>query len=74
MQEFALYKEKILRLQYLEGQSQLIVVTPHYIDVLRIRRGMKAGNISEQHTGAVVGLFGLVPYKLTGGHFKDNPL
>lgn len=41
--------------------------------MLKIKRGMKAGNLSEQHTGSIVGLYGLVPYKLTGGHYKDNP-
>ena len=73
VQEFSIYQQKILKVLYLEGQQQLLVVTANFIDVLRIKRGVKAGNISESHTGSIIGLYGLVPYKLTGGHYKDNP-
>lgn len=49
------------------------MVCDNYIDVLRIKRGVKAGNIFETHTGAIIGLYGLVPYKLTKGAYKDSP-
>ena len=49
------------------------MVTGNFIDVLRVKRGLKAGNIMESHTGAIVGIYGLVPFKLTGGHYRDTP-
>ena len=44
--------------------SQLVVFTANYIDVLRIKRGIKAGNIADSHSGAIIGLYALIPAKL----------
>lgn len=57
----------------MEGLNYLFVVTGNFIDVLRVKRGLKAGNIMESHTGSIVGIYGLVPFKLTGGHYRDTP-
>ena len=73
VQEFQLYQKKILNLTYLEGLNYLFVVTESSIDVLRVKRGLKAGNIMESHTGSIIGIYGLVPFKLTGGHYRDTP-
>ena len=62
-----------MNLTYLEGLNYLFVVTGNFIDVLRVKRGLKAGNIMESHTGSIVGIYGLVPFKLTGGHYRDTP-
>lgn len=40
--------------------------------MLKINRGIKAGNVLEAHTDSVVGLYGLVPYKITQGRYKDT--
>ena len=48
-------------------------MTESSIDVLRVKRGLKAGNIMESHTGSIIGIYGLVPFKLTGGHYRDTP-
>jgi hypothetical protein len=36
-------------------------VTEGFIDVLRIKRGIKAGNVLDAHTGSIIGLYAQVP-------------
>ena len=49
------------------------MVTANFIDVLKIKRGLKAGNITEAHTGPIIDLYSLIPYKLTDKKYKDTP-
>ncbi|EGR30566.1 WD repeat protein, partial [Ichthyophthirius multifiliis] len=73
IQEFHLYQQKILSIEIIENLQQLLVVTANFIDVLRIKRGVKAGNITEAHTGPIIDLYALIPYKLTDKKYKDTP-
>ena len=68
-----MYSKKLLGLEYLSGQSLLIVAGDNFIDVVHIKRGLKAGNIKDAHSGPIIGLFGLVPYKITEGYYKEPP-
>lgn len=56
-----------------EQIQSLMVVTANFIDILRIKRGIKAGNVTEAHTGPIIGLYALIPYKLTEKKYKDSP-
>lgn len=48
-QEFKLYEERVISLTYMtEGEKNIIIVgTKHFIDVLKIKRGVKAGNLQD---------------------------
>lgn len=76
IQEFALYQQRILRIEIIDidkNVQAIMVVTAHFIDILRIKRGVKAGNISEAHTGPIIDIYALIPFKLTEKKYKDTP-
>lgn len=50
-----------------------MVVTSNFIDILKIKRGLKAGNVTEAHTGPIIDLYALIPYKLTDKRYKESP-
>ena len=37
----------------------ILIITDNFIDVLRSKRGIKAGNFLDTHRGSVVGLIGV---------------
>ncbi|KAL4445096.1 hypothetical protein ABPG74_018824 [Tetrahymena malaccensis] len=73
IQEFALYQQKILKIEIIEHSQSLMIATSNFIDILRIKRGLKAGNVSEAHTGPIIDLYALIPFKLTQKKYKESP-
>lgn len=41
---------------YVENTQQLLIFTDSFIDVLRMKRGIKAGNLLDVHKGPIIGL------------------
>ncbi len=52
----------------------LLIVTTNFIEIRRVKRGIKVGNLSDAHTGPIIGVYGLIPYKLTNKKYKEAPL
>jgi hypothetical protein len=59
-------------MQYLPDSDELLIATEFFIDVVRIKRGVKSGE-GNSHAEAIVGIYGLEPYKITNKKVKDSP-
>lgn len=54
--EFKLYAQKVLRIQLIESLDRLIVYLENMVDVLEIKRGVRAGNVLDHHKGPIIGI------------------
>lgn len=59
-------------MQYLRASDELLIATESFIDVVKIKRGVKSGE-GNSHTEAIVAIYGLEPYKVTNHKVKDSP-
>ncbi|CAD8158706.1 unnamed protein product [Paramecium pentaurelia] len=57
--EFKLYECKILGIDLIDHLEALVVYTEQFIDVLRIKRGVRTGNLLDQHKGPVIEILGI---------------
>ena len=71
VQEFKFYSQKIIKIEILEELSQLMVVCENFVDIVRIKRTAKQGNIIDGHTGPIMGLEVIDPIKLSFQKSKD---
>ena len=71
VQEFKFYSQRIIHIQIIEQLSQLMIVCENFIDIVRIKRTAKQGNIIDGHTGPILGLEVIDPIKLSSQKSKD---
>lgn len=71
VQEYKFYSQKIIKIQIIEPLSQLMVVCENFIDIVRIKRTAKQGNIIDGHSGPIIGLEVIDPLKLSFLKSKD---
>ena len=59
-------------MQYISETDELLIATELFIDVVRVKRGVKSGE-GNSHTESIVAIYGLEPYKITNHKVKDSP-
>lgn len=71
VQEYKLYNQRILSIEFIEQLSHLLVICENFVDVVRVKRGAKQGSVIDGHTGPIIGLKVVDPIKLSNHRLKD---
>lgn len=66
------YDCRILGLQYLKDLDELLICTETFVDVVKVKKGVKSGE-GNSHSDSIIGIFALEPFKLTKQKIKDSP-
>jgi|JI6StandDraft_1071083.scaffolds.fasta_scaffold06094_5 hypothetical protein len=72
IEELQKYDCRIIGMQYVRETDELLIATEFFIDVVRVKRGVKSGE-GNSHTESIVAIYGLEPYKVTNQKVKDSP-